>query len=228
MSLAVLSPHLDDAVLSLGAMLAASDEPVRVITVLAGDPSAGRPAGAWDAESGAITAGQAAARRREEDRRACDSLGVEPVWFPYGDEQYGRGAEDDEIWAVLHPAIGEATTVLAPGFPLRHADHKWLHDLVRRSRDRAWKLGLYVEQPYALGRGDATLALDASGVSVPFVPVPAPWSARRAKRRACLDYSSQLGLLAARHDTDARGLVRRIQRHELRWGGERVAWLEDA
>src|SRR5213080_853986 len=90
----VVSPHLDDAVLSLGAALARAARrggAVTVLTVLAGDPASETPAGEWDSQAGFATAGEAARARREEDRRACALLGVEPVWLPFSDHQYDRG-----------------------------------------------------------------------------------------------------------------------------------------
>src|SRR5690242_11145568 len=82
----VISPHLDDAVLSLGAALswaARHGARVTVLTVLAGRPDSSTPAGEWDAGSGFGTEGEAATARREEDERACEVLGATPVWLPY-------------------------------------------------------------------------------------------------------------------------------------------------
>src|SRR5947208_5655387 len=84
----VLSPHLDDAVFSLGAWLhheARVGATLRILTVLANDPSVDRPAGSWDAECGFSSAAAAALARREEDRRACAIVGARPDWLPYGD-----------------------------------------------------------------------------------------------------------------------------------------------
>jgi LmbE family N-acetylglucosaminyl deacetylase len=51
---AVVSPHLDDAALSLGAAIAAltrSGRTVRVVTPFAGDPSSDAPANGWEAQT---------------------------------------------------------------------------------------------------------------------------------------------------------------------------------
>src|SRR5918911_4349005 len=59
-TVAVLSPHLDDAVFSLGAFLhgeAGRGADLRVVTVLANDPAAEGQAGSWDAQSGFASAG---------------------------------------------------------------------------------------------------------------------------------------------------------------------------
>lgn len=151
--MAVLSPHLDDAVLSLGGTVArwvGEGAVVRVVTVLANDPDSTAPAGPWDTACGFTTSGQATRARRLEDARACAVLGAEPVWLRFGDEQYGRGADDEQIWAGVRAAIDGAETVLAPGFPLTNPEHEWLTGLVLDRADRPSRLGLYREQPYAV------------------------------------------------------------------------------
>src|SRR5207244_2118642 len=92
----VISPHLDDAIFSLGAAIAQtvrSGGDVTVLTVFAGDPSSSAPAGNWDARAGFATVGEAAHARRREDERACAHVGAIPVWLPFGDEQYPRGGD---------------------------------------------------------------------------------------------------------------------------------------
>src|SRR3712207_8859213 len=81
---AVVSPHLDDAVLSLGAsMHAAARRGARVeaVTVLAGDPASTTPADDSNRRAGFATAGEAARLRREEDRRACTAVRATPTWL---------------------------------------------------------------------------------------------------------------------------------------------------
>jgi len=225
----VLSPHLDDAVLSLGAAIAtwsSSGTQVRVVTALAGRPSSDAPAGPWDAASGFETEGAAAVARREEDRAACAAVGAAPVWLDYADDQYERGAADDEIWSALRERIGEAATVLSPGFPLAHPDHAWLGLLALERRDPAWRFGLYVEQPYAIGSGRPRDHLGRLGIEPVFAGIGAPWRARRAKRRALLAYRSQHGQLAQVVSGSWHDLQRRIDGIERHRGGEGVAWVE--
>ena len=87
-------------------------------------------------------------------------MGATPVWFPFRDEDHGRGDEDDEVWAAVAAQAGWADMVLVPGFPLFHPDHVWLtRTVVVRGLGPA-RLGFYVEQPYAswrlIGRGRRT------------------------------------------------------------------------
>jgi LmbE family N-acetylglucosaminyl deacetylase len=158
----VLSPHLDDGVFSLGGSIAQATRrgaQVHVVTVFANDPQSDRPASPFDAGCGFRTESEAAAARREEDRRACEFVGAEPVWLTCRDEEYG-GEQPDDVWAALSETIEHADTVVCPGFPLYHPDHVSLTTLVAARLDRSVRLGLYVEQPYAswrlIGRGRRT------------------------------------------------------------------------
>jgi LmbE family N-acetylglucosaminyl deacetylase len=226
---AILSPHLDDGILSLGAAVAGWRRlgiPVRMITVLAGDPDSIAPAGPWDRTSGFETEGAAARERREEDRAACAAVGAEPVWLTYADAQYERGGGDDRIWAELLEAVGDAPTVLSPGFPLQHADHAWLGLLALARRDPAWRFGLYVEQPYAIGSGRPRDHDGRLGSDPTFTWVPAGIRARRAKRRALLAYRSQHEQLAQVVSGTWAELQRRMASLERDRGGEGVAWVE--
>jgi LmbE family N-acetylglucosaminyl deacetylase len=213
-SVAVLSPHLDDAVLSLGAAIAASSgADIAIVTVLAGDPDSDLPAGKWDAGAGFETAGEAARARRREDELACSDVGARPVWLPFADGQYPRNQADDEIWAAVEEALGGAETVLLPGFPLIHDDHAWLLALARREGLPGRRVGLYVEQPYAAARAPRLPAADG------WAPLAAALPHRVAKLRACRRYASQLPLLQR-----GRPVLLPLTRYEAARGGEAVRW----
>jgi LmbE family N-acetylglucosaminyl deacetylase len=216
----VVSPHLDDAALSLGAALAHAARngvPVTVLTVLAGDVDSRAPAGKWDADAGFATAGEAARARRAVDARACAILGATPVWLPYSDHQYERGASDGDIRGAVVEAVGGAGAVLLPGFPLVHEDHRWLSDLLADAFEPE-RVGLYTEQPYA------ALWTDSPGRSTEACAVAddrrwrclrAGVGDRRRKLRACRAYTTQLPLLG--------NVLGRMSRFEMRVGGETAA-----
>jgi LmbE family N-acetylglucosaminyl deacetylase len=157
---AIVSPHLDDGVLSLGAAIAHSTRfgaDVRVVTVFANDPATDEPATEWDADCGFSSAADAARGRRREDSRACELLGATAVWLPFTDSDHGGGTSDDELLPALHEALSAADAVLVPGYPLVHPDHARLTRLLLAEPPPDARIGLYVEQPYAtwrhLGRG---------------------------------------------------------------------------
>jgi LmbE family N-acetylglucosaminyl deacetylase len=210
-----LSVHLDDAVLSVGAALARAARrggDVSVLTVLAGDPQSSASAGPWDRRAGFATAGEAAARRRAEDRGACELLGIRPTWLRYSDHQYQRGGSDEEIAADVAREAGDADIVLVPAYPLSHPDHAWLAALLAGVPFSA-RVGRYVEQPYAVWEG---------APPEPYRRLAATARDRVAKLRAARAYTSQLGQLDER-------VVLRTARYEAARGGEAVNWrLVDA
>jgi LmbE family N-acetylglucosaminyl deacetylase len=246
--LVVVSPHLDDAALSLGATIAYATRagvPVTVLTVFAGDPGSGEPAGVWDGLCGFATAGDAARLRREEDARACAILGAEPVWLPFADQDYCGPRNGDEIWAGVEPFVAEAALVLIPGYPLVHSDHVWLTRLIAIRASESTTLGLYVEQPYAnlvvIGRGYTFRRILAAGAIALRTPrglrlqrpalldgvaslfdMPLEWHAagadgcdRRKKIKAIEAYTSQVRWLGRR-------LLPRIRLYEWGWRGEAI------
>lgn len=151
---AVLSPHLDDGVYSLGAAIsegARSGAEISLITVFAGEPESDRAASPWDRHLGFRSAREAARARREEDRRACALLGAAPVWLPFDDE-HGRATADDELWSSIQQAVDQADTVLVPGFPLDHNDHLRLARIALAGGFGTKRVALYAEQPYAAVR----------------------------------------------------------------------------
>src|SRR2546423_1587749 len=100
----IISPHLDDAVLSLGAAIARAvrgGSSVSVLTVFAGDESSTEPADDWARRCGFATEGEAYRTRREEDRRATAWLGASAEHLPLD-----VGADDGEILSRLGPALG--------------------------------------------------------------------------------------------------------------------------
>jgi LmbE family N-acetylglucosaminyl deacetylase len=159
----VLSPHLDDAALSLGGMItraSRSGARVDVVTIFANDPDSTAAPGPWDAVCGFGTAAEAARLRREEDRRGCELLGALPVWLPFADYEYERDVDDDGLWEAVANIVRGADTVLTPGFPLAAPDHARLTALLLARGLPGVRLAVYVEQPYAtwrlIGRGRRT------------------------------------------------------------------------
>jgi LmbE family N-acetylglucosaminyl deacetylase len=231
--LVVISPHLDDAALSLGAAVASwarLGRAVTVLTVLACDPSSPARAGGWDRRARFATEGEAARARREEDEEACALLGAAPRWLPFGSSDYERHGSDDEIRAAVVSALAGAETVLLPGFPLTHPDHSWLASLLTADRLPCARVGLYAEQPYSArserSEPRAVSAWLSSRLSPSaFEDVPSSSRDRLAKYRAVRRYRSQLGLLglSGRMGAPLLGLV--WARAEA--GKEAVAWVRE-
>ena len=124
MPLVVLSPHLDDGVLSCGALLSCHPGSV-VATTHAGRPRDDLP-GQWDITCGFGTASEAMDARLAEDKRALAVLGATAEYCPALDSQYPssatirRQAQRNFIERVLDSY--EAERLLLP-LGLLHGDH---------------------------------------------------------------------------------------------------------
>jgi len=220
----VVSPHLDDGVLSLGAAMAAwarSGARVELLTVFACDPESLVASGGWDERAGFRTEGNAAIARRAEDARACALLGVTPAWLTFGSVDFDRRGDEDDVRAAVQERVDGADVVLLPGYPLTHPDHEWLLRTLAGAQLGAAAVGLYAEQPYA-HRVDARRQApgwleEALGARPTFELVPATLGDRAAKWRAIRRYRSQLPLL---------GMRRSMRRgpHSILWE-EAVAWI---
>ncbi|MDO8209843.1 PIG-L deacetylase family protein [Conexibacter sp. CPCC 206217] len=244
----VVSPHLDDAALSMGATIsraARAGAHVTALTVFAGDPDSVADAGPWDRACGFGSARDAARVRREEDVRACAILGATPAWLAFADVEYEPEHDADAIWAALAPCLAGAQLVLTPGFPLHHPDHEWLTRLLVARLPADAPLAFYVEQPYAntaaIGRGYDRASLgkvarigvrSAAGrrLQAPqpsdtigqIAATPLEWIAAGADAEA--RDAKRRAILAYGSQLDGLGgrLTERIRLYEWGWGGEGV------
>jgi LmbE family N-acetylglucosaminyl deacetylase len=226
----VVSPHLDDAVMSLGATIAKavqSGAQLEVLTVFGYAPESQAPAGPWDTKSGYKTEGEAARSRRAEDDRACLALGAVPHWFSFGAEPYDRHGTEDQIWSAVDAATRGADVVLLPGSPLAHPDHAELTQLALRRGLSCGRVGLYAEQPYSFYKRNEHAAPELSASLRPLISKSLLWTRpstdrthRRAKLQAVSAYRSQLRQLGLGYFG-----LRYMLWHEASHGGEAIAWL---
>jgi LmbE family N-acetylglucosaminyl deacetylase len=223
----VVSPHLDDGVLSLGASIASwarAGATVELLTVLGCDPDSTTPAGGWDRRGGFATEGESARARRDEDRRACAAIGATPVWLPFGSVDYERHGDDGDVRRAVADAVDEADLAFLPGSPLTHPDHEWLGQTLTAGGLGCRRIALYAEQPYTRRSGAEpqvpAWASEAVGGASAFEPVHTQLRDRLAKWRAIRHYRSQLPLL---------GMHRSLRRgpHRYALAPEWVAWAGD-
>jgi LmbE family N-acetylglucosaminyl deacetylase len=236
----VISPHFDDAVLSLGGLLVSVGRQATVVTVCAGAPRSSMSASTWDAQSGFLDGAEAAIARQKEDVAACGMLDVDRVHLPYLDAPYRTSPSDlDGLFAALCGVVKPPALVFAPAGIGDHVDHVTVRDLVLEAAltTRA-EVRLYADLPYA-ARLDGWTAggPNGSGDRGPLGSVPAPTLAAwrladpaddwiteqswRRKRDALFAYASQLTPLAATygHIAASDGPLRR----ELTWRAEPIA-----
>jgi LmbE family N-acetylglucosaminyl deacetylase len=195
--LVVVSPHLDDAVLGCGALLA-HHPGAAVVTVFAGRPPAGAPLRQWDQAAGFRPGDDVIGARRAEDLAALQKLAARPVWLDFLDAQYGDSPSVDSVAVALERTLcaAEPATVCIP-LGLFHSDHALVHaaaiTLLPRHRD--WRWVAYEEPMYRLVPdvlANRLASLRTAGVAaVAMDDVPTSDS----KRHAIACYVSQLRAL---------------------------------
>src|SRR3954452_19562154 len=139
----VLSPHLDDAVLSCWHVLEAGE--ATVVSVFAGVPDQGE-SGWWDRLTlGNDSAGRVRERIRE-DESALDLAGAEAVRLELLDEQYRRNGASPGVTAALAGHVRDADEVYAPLGLFLSMDHELVRDAALELRNQ---LVLYADHPHA-------------------------------------------------------------------------------
>ncbi len=168
-----LSPHFDDAVLSCGGSIAMQTQinlqPL-IITIFAAPPADGAALSAFAkqvqtsaglGESGA----DAVARRREEDRAACEYIGADYLWLNYADAIY-RGYDSGEslfcdinrndldleetlaqVMLKIHELAPNAV-IYAPLGVGHHVDHQLVTSAAARLINEKVNIKFYEDIPY--------------------------------------------------------------------------------
>lgn len=208
-----VSPHFDDAVLSVGGLLGTLAGRSLVVTVHGGPPPDGPPS-RWDRLCGFGSGAAAAAA--EEDRAACGVIGADFAHLPLPDGAYGAPASAGALTDVLEAHVTEETLVLVPAGVARHPDHHRTRDVSLAALEAlgAGQVWLYADQPYAgwsghwAGPGAEELAdevwRDRLAPVTESFGLPEARTLRltdqmwRVKHHAALAYASQLGPLASR------------------------------
>lgn len=145
----VLSPHLDDAVLSTWSVIAGPHEVV-VLNVFAGVPEQDFVP-RWDRLAGADDSTSHMEARLSEDRAALALAGRSAIYLPLLERHYRNGDPDGEqVATALRGAVPAASLLFAPAGIGGHEDHVLVRDLaIELSRRIRLPLCLYAELPYA-------------------------------------------------------------------------------
>ena len=206
----VVSPHLDDAVLSCGQFLAAHPG-ATVVTVFAGVPAAYPEPGWWSRLGGFDAGDDVVGARRAEDERALTALGATPRWLDFLESMFAGddpAPDPTEIAEGLAAVLEELapTLVLVP-LGLANPEHTVTHDAAMLVRGRhadavvpAWiayqELG-YDTIPGQVAWRVATLFKGAVWPTPVVMPIDAGVD---AKRTAVACYESQVRALDADWD----------------------------
>jgi LmbE family N-acetylglucosaminyl deacetylase len=145
----VVSAHLDDAVLSVGQVMAGRPN-MTVATVFAGRPTDRTVQTTYDANCGFANAGRAIEQRRREDRAALRSLKARARWLRFCDDQYGEPAEEGAIVEALLDVVAHVRPTLLLGpLGLSHPDHLTARRAYRRIvADTGIEAWIYEDMPY--------------------------------------------------------------------------------
>jgi hypothetical protein len=153
MAAVILSPHLDDAVLSCWHVLSQPGD-VEVVTVFAGVPMALTAPAWWDRYTGAVDSGERVRERVEEDSRALALAGRTAVNLGFLDEQY---RDDEQALAPLieqiEPLLPPRARIYAPAAFANHADHALVRAVALQLRDAGFPVTLYADLPHATLHG---------------------------------------------------------------------------
>lgn len=149
----ILSPHLDDAILSCWHLLAEPGD-VRVINVFDGAPPAGTPPPWWDSVTGATDARERLLERRREDRKALAGIGRSADGLGLLDAQYrGREPAPSSLAQLLRPRLEPGDTVFAPAAIGGHGDHELVRAAGIELARAGLRLVLYADLPHAIRTG---------------------------------------------------------------------------
>ncbi|MGE5469785.1 MAG: PIG-L deacetylase family protein [Bacteroidota bacterium] len=196
-----ISPHLDDAVLACGRLIATWSGAL-VVTVFAGSAPAGALPTEWDSASGFRPGDDAVARRREEDGAALALLGATSCWLNLLDRQYGPEPALDVVVAQLQRVLARhrADAVFFP-LGLFHSDHQLtrraclaLYPAFAHCPWFAYEDALYRTLPAC--RDDALAEIRQTGLDLAAVRFAEAADAAMRKRLAVACYQSQLRALA--------------------------------
>ena len=207
-----LSPHLDDAVFSAGgtlARLASAGARVTVATVFTATvPDPQGFALACQLDKGLGPEVDYMARRREEDRAACATLGAEPRHLPFAEAPHRGYDSSPELFAGVRPDDDAAERiapalrillrelspdlVLAPQAVGAHVDHVAVVEAVRAlapSTPMLW----WRDHPYVIRPGTPAEPYRGRFAGAPEAVLRLDGDARVRKTAAALAYASQLG-----------------------------------
>lgn len=201
----VVSPHLDDAVLGCGSLLALHPG-ATVVTVFTGRPDRyPDPPTEWDAQCGFGPGDDVLGAREREDAAALASLRAVPVRLGFVEHQYlprSAWVSGDAIADALEVAIraAEPSAVFVP-FGLGNPDHDATHDAAMRVRARFGEPAWFCYEDMGYKHIPGLLAWRVARLFVAGTwPTPAalPVDPDPARKRAAVDcYPSQLRALEA-------------------------------
>jgi LmbE family N-acetylglucosaminyl deacetylase len=152
----IVSPHLDDAVLSAALQLMRPG--ARVVTVCTGEPPEGTPPAVWDRLTRASSPQARVRERYAEDDAALQELGIGTstrLGLPDGQHISGSSPRlsHESFTAALRPHLAGVAEVWAPAGIGCHPDHLAVRDAVIAAADPDAVVHHYADVPYSVRYG---------------------------------------------------------------------------
>ncbi len=145
----VLSPHLDDAVLSCWHVLGREGD-VHVVNVFTGSPEDGRGDYAWDRLTGSSDSVERMRERIAEDAAALGRAGLTAANLGLLDNQYRTdGLPPADVAARIRAQIPTGSVVYAPAGLGDHPDHLLVRDAALELKRAGHDVRLYADMPHA-------------------------------------------------------------------------------
>lgn len=210
----LLSPHFDDAVLSLGGLLAKEGPSSIVMTFFGGKPEPSQIT-PWDLASGFLNSNQAHDARLKENDEALKLLDIpenQIVNLAHLDQQYRAdvfGKSDDEelsglllqdLLSLLESYGDQELNLYAPGLEM-HKDHflikRVLLEAIPHLKGKPVEFFLYQDLPYAYNISEENLQKNkiTDVVTTDLIVVPLSREQMEKKIEAIKLYKSQIGPL---------------------------------
>lgn len=241
----LLSPHFDDAVLSLGGLLAKEGCSSTVVTFFGGKPEPSQIT-PWDLASGFLNSNQARDARVKENDEALKLLGVpenQIVNLRHLDQQYRAdlfGRSDDkelsklllqDLLSLLESYGDRELNLYAPGLEM-HKDHflikHVLLEAIPHLKGKPVQFFLYQDLPYAYTIPEEKLQKDAISdiATVELVPVPLSREQTEKKIEAIKLYQSQISPLELFKGSDLPSRVMDFSSRQARQFGADTEYCE--
>ncbi len=219
----ILSPHFDDAILSLGGFLAAGPYRFEAVTIFGGKPA--KPMVTyWDQLSGFKNSTEAVTKRIKENARAIETSGAVIKNYDYLDSQYRQGQNQGletaiikTIKSLIPDSATERVSIYGPatfGPKITHPDHQLLHDaflkVAKENKQSNLHFFIYEDFPYISEFNHSNRSslfnylILRDRIRLRAVPIEFPLTQLNKKISAINDYTSQVSGFRSRGNNISR------------------------
>ncbi len=224
----ILSPHYDDAVLSLGGLMAQAKSSVVVATFFSGEPDVATST-SWDQKSGFTNSHDAMIARSAENEKALGLYKATIKNYGYLDNQYRIASSStleleqeiaSDIQALIASYGDKPLSVYGPAIfidPITHADHAIVHqvylDVAKNFPNPNVTFYIYEDYPYVdLFNKASVITLQRHlenelGSSLDPVTISLTRTQVNLKEKALSQYSSQAKAFDKNHVDIADGSI---------------------